>query len=261
MFLVSLSTFSLLVLSLVLSLYSYLLSLHCIFQDLYTGWRISSSHENGRGIYELIVDETSSGLQALFVTSTATSSLLWHRRLGLPCFEKLKKTLPWLSLTQFVCESCQLGNHHRSSYSSHNGIPSSAPFDILHYDVWGPSRTPSILSHRYYIVFVDDYTRVSWVYLLYDHFEVVTTVTYFITEVVTQYSITPKILHTDNALKFVQTSLRTFCANCDIIYQTTCPHSSQQMVSQSEDTVNSLISLAYYSLRCMSHLIFGLMPS
>ena len=66
--------------------------------------------ENGRGIYELIVDEPSSGLQALFVTSTATSSLLWHRRLGHPCFEKLKKTLQWLSLTQFLCELCQLGN-------------------------------------------------------------------------------------------------------------------------------------------------------
>ena len=55
--------------------------------------------ENGRGIYELVADEPSSGLQALFVTSTATSSLLWHRRLGHPHFDKLKKTLPWLSLT------------------------------------------------------------------------------------------------------------------------------------------------------------------
>ena len=66
--------------------------------------------ENGRGIYELVADEPSSGLQAFFDTSTVTSSLLWHRRLGHPYFEKLKKTLPWLSLTQFVCESCQLGN-------------------------------------------------------------------------------------------------------------------------------------------------------
>ena len=184
--------------------------------------------ENGRGIYELVVNEPSSGLQALFVTSTVTSSLLWHRRLGHLCFDKLKKTLPWLSLTQFVCESCQLGKHHRSSYSSRDGILSSAPFDILHCDVWGPSCTPSISSHRYYIVFVDDYTHVSWVYLLCDRYEVVTTVTHFITEVITQYSTTPKILRTDNALEFVQNSLRTFCADHDIIHQTTCPHTSQQ---------------------------------
>ena len=184
--------------------------------------------ENGRGIYELVADEPSSGLQALFVNSTTTSSLLWHRRLGHPCFDKLKKTLPWLSLTKFVCESCQLGKHHRSSYSSRDGIPSSAPFDLLHCDVWGPSRTPSISGHRYYIEFFDDYTRVSWVYLLYDRSEVVTTVTHFITEVVTQYSTTPKILRTDNALEFVQASLRTFCADRGIIHQTPCPHTSQQ---------------------------------
>ena len=117
---------------------------HCIFQDLYTGWRIVLGRENGRGIYELVADEPSSGLQALFVTSTTTSSLLWHHHLGHPCFDKLKKTLPWLSLTHFVCESCQLDKHHQSSYSSRDGIPSSAPFDLLHCDVWGSSRNPSI---------------------------------------------------------------------------------------------------------------------
>ena len=37
------------------------------------------------------------------------------------------------------------------------------------------------------------------------------------------------------------------------------PHS--KMASQSANTVNSLISLAHYSLRCMSNLIFGQTPS
>ena len=68
----------------------------------------------------------------------------------------------------------------------------------------------------------------SWVYLLCDHSEVVTTVTHFITEVVTQHTTTPKIIRTDNALEFVQASLRTFCADRGIIHQTTCPHTSQQ---------------------------------
>ena len=68
----------------------------------------------------------------------------------------------------------------------------------------------------------------SWVYLLYDRSKVVTTITHFITEVVTQYSTTPKILRTDNALEFVQAYLRTFCADRGIIHQTTCPHTSQQ---------------------------------
>ena len=217
--------------------------------------------ENGRGIYELVADEPSSGLQALFVTSTATSSLLWHRRLGHPCFDKLKKTLPCLSLTQFVCELCQLGKHHRSSYSSHDGIPSSTPFDLLHCDVWGPSRTPFILGHRYYIVFVDDYTRVSWVYLLCDHSKVVTTFTHFFTEVVTPYSTTPKILRTDNTLEFAKPLYVPFVLIVALFTKPLVLTPHNKMASQSENTVNSLISLAHYSLRCMSHLIFHLTPS
>ena len=234
---------------------------HSIFQDLYTGRRIGLGRENGRGIYELVVDEPSSSLQALFVTSTANSSLLWHHRLGHPYFDKLKKTLPWLSLTQFVCESCQLGKHHRSSYSSHDGIPSYAPFDLLHCNVWGPSSTPSISSHRYYIMFVDDYTRVSWVYLLYDRSEVVTTVPHFIMEVVTQYLTTPKILCTDNTLSLSKPLYVPFVPIVALFTKplVLTPHS--KIVSQSENTVNSLISLAHYSLRCMSHLILGLTPS
>ena len=41
---------------------------HYIFQNMYTEQRIGLGCENERGIYELIADEPSSGLQALFVT-------------------------------------------------------------------------------------------------------------------------------------------------------------------------------------------------
>ena len=99
-------------------------------------------------------------------------------------------------------ELCELGKHRRSFYSSCDDIPSSTPFDLLHCDVRDASRTPIILGHHYYIVFVDDYTCVSCVYLLYDRSEIVTTVIHFITEVVTRYYTAQKILCTDNTLEF-----------------------------------------------------------
>ena len=70
---------------------------HCVFQDLCNGQRIGLGRENGREIYELVSDTPSSGLLALFSGSSATSSILWHLRLGHPCLSKLKQTLPWLS--------------------------------------------------------------------------------------------------------------------------------------------------------------------
>ena len=148
--------------------------------------------------------------------------------MGHPGITKLRQALPWISVSSFQCESCQLGKHFHATYPQLDSIPSKNPFDLIHCDVWGPSRTTSISGFRYYIVFVDDYSRVSWVYLLKDRTDVLPSVRRFLQEISTQYSTTPKILRTNNALEFVQTSLQDHCASLGIIHQTSCPHTSQQ---------------------------------
>ena len=50
----------------------------------------------------------------------------------------------------------------------------------------------------------------------------------FIIEIENQFTITPKCLHTDNAIEFVQSSIQSYCAFLGLIHQTTCPHTSQQ---------------------------------
>ena len=37
-------------------------------------------------------------------------------------------------------------------------------FELIHYDVWGPSSVSSISEPRYFVVFVDDYSRYSWIF-------------------------------------------------------------------------------------------------
>ena len=169
---------------------------HCVFQDLRISQRIGLGRENSRGIYELMSYTSSSGLLALFYSSSTTSSILWHRRLGHPCLSKLKQTLPWLSLNELVCESCQMSKHHRSTYPARDSIPSSCAFDLIHCDVWGPSRVSFLSGHVYYIVFVDNYTRVSWVYLIKYRRQVLDIIHQFTQEIIAQHSTTPKIIRT-----------------------------------------------------------------
>ena len=205
---------------------------HFVFQDLDTGWRIGLGRENGRGIYELVTDSPSTGLQALFALSASSSSLhdsfLWHCRLGHPSFVKLKETLPWLNLSEFHCESCELGKHHRSSYPSRTGPPTHRPFDLVHCDVWGPAPHPSPTGGKYYMVFVDDYTRASWTYILKSRKEVLSRVQHFLLEIITQYETIVKVLRTDNALEFTQKAIEKLCLAHGIVHQTTCPYTSQQ---------------------------------
>lgn len=37
-----------------------------------------------------------------------------------------------------------------------------------------------------------------------------------------------RVLCTDNSLEFVQKEVTDFCMSCSILYQITCPHTSQQ---------------------------------
>ena len=95
-----------------------------------------------------MADSPSAGLRALFSLSTSScsseTSFLWHCQLGHPSFSKLKETLPWLHLCDYKCESCEVGKHHRSTYSARTSISSKGPFDLVHYDVWGPGSMPRL---------------------------------------------------------------------------------------------------------------------
>ena len=82
--------------------------------------------------------------------------------------------------------------------------------------------------HRYYIIFIDDFSRMSWVYLLKDCGHIYDVLKTFITEIKNQFDVTSKCLRTDNALEFVQSKVESYCASLGIIHQITCPHTFQQ---------------------------------
>ena len=107
-------------------------------------------------------------------------------------------------------------------------LPSSRPFDFVHCDIWGPVQQVSPFEGRYYIIFVDDCTRVSWTYIIKTRKEVLDKLHQFLIQISTEYATTPKVLRTENAIKFTQTTLQEFCAGKGILHQTTCSYTSQK---------------------------------
>jgi hypothetical protein len=53
------------------------------------------------------------------------------------------------------------------SFPAHCNI-STEPFAIVHSDVWGPSLVVSLSVFRWFVIFIDDYSYITWVYLLKD---------------------------------------------------------------------------------------------
>ena len=114
-----------------------------------------------------VADESSSNsLQA------AEQINLWHSRQGHPSTSVLKNIL--LSCNQLkinkddvhsFCSACQYGKQSKQSFKSTETKTKTA-LELIHTDFWGPTPILSTHGHRYYIFFVDDRTRYTWLFPL-----------------------------------------------------------------------------------------------
>jgi transposase InsO family protein len=207
---------------------------YCFFQDLVTG-RIIGSGSLRDGLYYLDAQPTQGRLTQAYHTvrtdDSAAKIWLWHQRLGHPSFLLVQRMFPSLFLhnpvSKFQCETCELAKHHRVSFPP-SITKSNAPFVLVHTDVWGPSRVVSLSGHRWFVSFIDDFSRTTWVYLLKDKSEVSSVFPIFHRMIQTQFNASIKIVRSDNGGEYLSSSLGTFFRAHGIIHQTTCVDTPQQ---------------------------------
>ena len=103
--------------------------------------------------------------------ATDFSPSLWHRKLGymsekgLQILEK-KKFISFSKGTLLnPCDYCLLGKQHRVSFSSKSAKKSEI-LELVYYDVCGPIEVEIISGYKYFVTFIDDTSRKTWVYLL-----------------------------------------------------------------------------------------------
>lgn len=115
-------------------------------------------------------------------------SWLWHRRLAHVNFDFLNKVvskdlvvgLPKIKISKdHLCDTCQMGKQTRVSFKSKNIISTSRPLELLHMDLFGPSREKSLGGNYYGFVLVDDYSRFTWTIFLHRKDEIFSAFTRF----------------------------------------------------------------------------------
>ena len=65
-----------------------------------------------------------------------------------------------------VCEACQKGKQTKTSFKQMQFVSTTRPLEMLHMDLFGPSRTMSIGGNYYGLVVVDDFSRYTWTLIL-----------------------------------------------------------------------------------------------
>ncbi|RVW83276.1 Retrovirus-related Pol polyprotein from transposon TNT 1-94 [Vitis vinifera] len=98
----------------------------------------------------------------------------------------------------------------------------------IHSDVWGPSRIKNISGTRWFVTFVDDHTRVTWVFLMKEKSEVRHIFQTFNLMVQNQFNSKIQVLKSDNAKEYFTSSLSTYLQNHGIIHISSCVDTPQQ---------------------------------
>jgi hypothetical protein len=130
------------------------------------------------------------------------------------------------NVSSFHCDNCLLAKQHRTSFhSSFN--KSSVPFSIIHSDMWGPSRVTNRSNTKWFVCFIDDCTRVSWVYLLKEKSEVISIFQSFHQMILTQFNTKVQVLQSNNGGKYFKKDLSAYFHAYGIIHQTSCVDTPQ----------------------------------
>ena len=119
--------------------------------------RIIGRGHDSRGLY--IFDHV---VSKPIACSGVTTPFETRCLLGHPSLPLLKKLCPqFSSQLSLDCESCQFAKHHRFSYNPRVNKRVSAPFELVHSDVWGLCLVVSPTRFQYIATFIDDYSRTT----------------------------------------------------------------------------------------------------
>jgi transposase InsO family protein len=162
---------------------------------------------------------------------------LWHRRLG-HLNEKgvraLRSMVTGIDLTKvschspLVCEACIEGKQHRLSFPTERARRATKPLEIVHSDVCGPMRTTSMGGAKYFVTFIDDFSRKVWLYVLKTKDECFIRFKEFKTLVKTQSEHKIKAFRSDNGGEFMSKAFMKFLVDHDIAKETSTPYRPQQ---------------------------------
>lgn len=109
-----------------------------------------------------------------------------------------------------MCEGYLIGKQHRDAFPIGVTIRAQAPLKIIHTDLCGKLQSPSLDNSNYFLTFIDDFTKKSWIYLLKTKDEAFEYFKEFKAMVENQSNYVIKILRSDRGGEYMSREFQNF---------------------------------------------------
>ena len=156
----------------------------------------------------------------------------WHKHLGHPSTKIVHSLVKSFSLPitsnqklLSLCHSYSINKAHQQPFHVIS-LKSHAPLDIIYTDVWGLASYTGLDGFRYYLIFMDHYTKYTWFYPMVTKSGVSTIFPLLKKVVENRFQKTIKTLYSDNGGEFI--ALKSYLSLHGISHYTTAPHTHQQ---------------------------------
>lgn len=182
------------------------------------------------GVYKLNI------VSRRLAAAVTTSGEVWHRRMGhvhSDCLMKTKNAVEGMDLNEKVditkssCKTCCEGKQCRLPFK-HVGTRSSDLLDRVHTDLCGPMEAVSLGGSVYFQLFVDDFSRMTFIYFLKHKNEALKCFKEFKAMAENQTNRKVKIVRSDNGKEFCNSSFEAYLKEMGIIHQKSNPYTPEQ---------------------------------
>lgn len=183
-------------------------------------------------LYKIILENSES---KCLVSSCDKESWLWHKRFGHVNFKAIKLMsstqmvhgMPSVNVPGEICRGCLQSKQTRRPFPSQSSFSAKKPLELVHGDLCGPITPSTTAGNKYIFLLVDDFSRVMWIYLLKNKFEVFEAFKNFRALVETQDK-KIKTFRTDRGGEFTSKEFMAYCEEAGIVRHLTAPYTPQQ---------------------------------
>ncbi|GKV32209.1 hypothetical protein SLEP1_g40826 [Rubroshorea leprosula] len=142
--------------------------------------------------------------------------------------KKMVNGLPHFDSPSEICEICVVSKKHRDSFPKDRSWKAKQVLDLVHSDLCEPINPTSNGGKQYFITFVDDYSRKTWVYFLQTKSETLAAFKNFKVLAENEVGRSVKVLRTDRGGEFNSKEFADFCESNGIKRQLIAAYAPQQ---------------------------------